>query len=56
MTVGYKDMNIHAMVEGNLSEEVQKCVTYVNQNHENVWLKSPVDHPQLITYYGCHSS
>ena len=55
MSISYKDMRIHPMAEGSICNEVHNHITYMNQNHENVWLKSHTDHAHL-TYHRRHSS
>lgn len=43
------------MAEGSICNEVHNRITYMNQNHENVWLKSPTDYAHL-TNHRRHSS
>lgn len=53
MSIGYKDMRAHPVIEGCSGYKVEKRIADLCQNHEKMWLESHVDH--VWTYYWCHS-
>lgn len=46
LSISYVDVRIHAMLEGSIRQEIQKCVAYLSKNYEDVWLKPTEKHSE----------